>query len=120
MDPGTGKQAEVLNKVIDELLDDDHPMGEVKLKEVLGHTPRQVCAVAPGGWWVGGTERGTESKLRGYWGAQHVREDGRDRGRPVASREHRVSNVPPGAHRRQAHMLRFRCHFVGAPRPPSL
>ncbi|EFJ45394.1 hypothetical protein VOLCADRAFT_94209 [Volvox carteri f. nagariensis] len=37
-----GKQAEVLNKVIDELLDDDHPMGEVKLKEVLGHTPRQV------------------------------------------------------------------------------
>lgn len=28
--------------MIDELLDDDHPMGEVKLKEVLGHTPRQV------------------------------------------------------------------------------
>ncbi|GFR43856.1 hypothetical protein Agub_g4982 [Astrephomene gubernaculifera] len=37
-----GKQAEVLNKVIGELLDEDHPMGEVKLKEVLGHTPRQV------------------------------------------------------------------------------
>lgn len=37
-----GKQAEVLNRVIDELLHEDHPMGEVKLKEVLGHTPRQV------------------------------------------------------------------------------
>ncbi|KAG2498826.1 hypothetical protein HYH03_003019 [Edaphochlamys debaryana] len=37
-----GMQAAVLNKVISELLDDDHPMGDVKLKEVLGHTPRQV------------------------------------------------------------------------------
>lgn len=36
-----GKQAEVLNKVINELLE-DHPVGEIKLKEVLGHTPRQV------------------------------------------------------------------------------
>lgn len=28
--------------MINELLHEDHPMGEVKLKEVLGHTPRQV------------------------------------------------------------------------------
>lgn len=47
-----GKQAEVLNKVIDELLD-DHPVGEVKLKEVLGHTPRQVVCGALLGLGVG-------------------------------------------------------------------
>lgn len=34
--------------MIDELLHEDHPMGEVKLKEVLGHTPRQVGAVEVG------------------------------------------------------------------------
>lgn len=49
-----GKQAEVLNKVIDELLD-DHPVGEVKLKEVLGHTPRQVRGRE--GRWRGGAGR---------------------------------------------------------------
>eukprot|EP00879_Flechtneria_rotunda_P001085 GHRR01001226.1.p1 GENE.GHRR01001226.1~~GHRR01001226.1.p1 ORF type:complete len:291 (+),score=85.33 GHRR01001226.1:253-1125(+) len=40
-----GKQAEVLNQVIGELLD-GHPVSETKLKEVLGHTPLQVCAGA--------------------------------------------------------------------------
>ncbi|KAI8470280.1 MAG: divergent PAP2 family-domain-containing protein [Monoraphidium minutum] len=40
-----GKQAEVLNQVIDELLE-GHPVSDVKLKEVLGHTPLQVCAGA--------------------------------------------------------------------------
>ncbi|KAF8071199.1 setd3 [Scenedesmus sp. PABB004] len=40
-----GKQAEVLNQVIGELLD-GHPVSDVKLKEVLGHTPLQVCAGA--------------------------------------------------------------------------
>jgi hypothetical protein len=41
-----GKQAEVLNQVIDELLE-GHPVSDVKLKEVLGHTPLQVRG--PGG-----------------------------------------------------------------------
>lgn len=36
-----GKQAEVLNQVIDELLE-GHELSDVKLKEVLGHTPLQV------------------------------------------------------------------------------
>lgn len=40
------RQAEVLNQVINELLD-DHPVSDVKLKEVLGHTPRQVSASVP-------------------------------------------------------------------------
>lgn len=40
-----GKQAEVLNQVIGELLD-GHPVSDVKLKEVLGHTPLQVCCGA--------------------------------------------------------------------------
>lgn len=36
-----GKQAEVLNQVIGELLE-GHPLSDVQLKEVLGHTPLQV------------------------------------------------------------------------------
>eukprot|EP00775_Hariotina_reticulata_P013044 gene13045-13171_t len=40
-----GKQAEVLNQVIGELLE-GHPVSDVKLKEVLGHTPLQVCCGA--------------------------------------------------------------------------
>lgn len=35
----------MLNQVVDELLD-GHPVSDVKLKEVLGHTPLQVCAGA--------------------------------------------------------------------------
>jgi acid phosphatase family membrane protein YuiD len=37
----TGKQAEVLNQVVNELLE-GHPLSDVQLKEVLGHTPLQV------------------------------------------------------------------------------
>ena len=37
----SGKQAEVLNIVITEMLE-GHPVRDVKLKEVLGHTPLQV------------------------------------------------------------------------------
>jgi uncharacterized protein len=37
-----GAQAEVLNTVVRELLD-KHAVSEKKLKEVLGHTPLQVC-----------------------------------------------------------------------------
>lgn len=46
-----GKQAEVLNQVIGELLD-GHPVSETKLKEVLGHTPLQVMAIgySPGAY----------------------------------------------------------------------
>ena len=39
--PPPGKQAEALNYVIGELLQ-GHPVSDVKLKEVLGHTPLQV------------------------------------------------------------------------------
>ncbi|EFN59036.1 hypothetical protein CHLNCDRAFT_137734 [Chlorella variabilis] len=38
-----GLQAELLNVVVGEVLE-GHPMSARKLKEVLGHTPRQVCA----------------------------------------------------------------------------
>lgn len=36
-----GKHAEVLNHVLSELLE-GHPISQVQLKEVLGHTPLQV------------------------------------------------------------------------------
>lgn len=39
-----GRQAEVLNAVVGELLDARHQLSGVKLKEVLGHTPLQVAA----------------------------------------------------------------------------
>eukprot|EP00798_Chlamydomonas_sp_ICE-L_P018308 gene18308-24769_t len=42
-----GKQAEVLNQVVVELMDEGHPLGSIKLKEVLGHTPRQVVGEDP-------------------------------------------------------------------------
>lgn len=47
-----GKQAEVLNQVINELMQ-HHSIGDIKLKEVLGHTPRQVIAGALLGVCVG-------------------------------------------------------------------
>jgi len=47
-----GKQAEVLNQMINELMD-NHPVGDIKLKEVLGHTPRQVLCGATLGVLVG-------------------------------------------------------------------
>ena len=37
----TGKQAEVLNILLEDLLE-GHSVSETKLKEVLGHTPIQV------------------------------------------------------------------------------
>lgn len=47
-----GLQAQVLNAVVDDLLD-GHPVSERKLKEVLGHTPRQVMCGAILGIAVG-------------------------------------------------------------------
>ena len=40
-----GKQAEVLNIVLTEVLE-GHPVRDVKLKEMLGHTPLQVSQAA--------------------------------------------------------------------------
>ena len=37
-----GLQAEVLNVVLEDLME-HHAISEKRLKEVLGHTPRQVC-----------------------------------------------------------------------------
>ena len=39
-----GKQARILNQMIEELFSEDHKFNEVKLKELLGHTPVQVIA----------------------------------------------------------------------------
>lgn len=37
-----GKQAAVLNQIIDEFFEGDHQLSEERLKELLGHTPFQV------------------------------------------------------------------------------
>lgn len=37
-----GKQARILNQMIDELFSEDHAFSEDRLKELLGHTPFQV------------------------------------------------------------------------------
>ncbi|KAI8109250.1 hypothetical protein M9435_005662 [Picochlorum sp. BPE23] len=47
-----GLQAQVLNAVVNDLLE-GHPVSERKLKEVLGHTPRQVMCGAILGLTVG-------------------------------------------------------------------
>lgn len=39
-----GKQARVLNQIVDELFQKDHHLNEDRLKELLGHTPVQVIA----------------------------------------------------------------------------
>jgi uncharacterized protein len=39
-----GKQARILNQMMDELFSEDHKFNEEKLKELLGHTPVQVIA----------------------------------------------------------------------------
>jgi uncharacterized protein len=39
-----GKQARILNQMVDELFSADHKFNEEKLKELLGHTPVQVIA----------------------------------------------------------------------------
>jgi acid phosphatase family membrane protein YuiD len=37
-----GKQARILNQMIDELFSEGHQFSDQKLKELLGHTPVQV------------------------------------------------------------------------------
>jgi acid phosphatase family membrane protein YuiD len=37
-----GKQARILNQIIDEFFREDHQFNEARLKELLGHTPFQV------------------------------------------------------------------------------
>ncbi|MCC3413716.1 MAG: divergent PAP2 family protein [Microcoleus sp. PH2017_29_MFU_D_A] len=37
-----GKQAQILNQIIDEFFEEDHNFNEARLKELLGHTPFQV------------------------------------------------------------------------------
>lgn len=39
-----GKQARILNLIIDEFFQGDHHFNEARLKELLGHTPYQVIA----------------------------------------------------------------------------
>lgn len=39
-----GKQARILNQIIDEFFHEDHHLNEDRLKELLGHTPMQVVA----------------------------------------------------------------------------
>lgn len=56
-----GKQARILNQIIDEFFQGEHEFTESRLKELLGHTPVQVivgsilgitiCFV--GEWWLG-------------------------------------------------------------------
>lgn len=49
-------QARILNQIIDELFQ-GHPIGETRLRELLGHTPIQVVAgavlgMATAWWWM--------------------------------------------------------------------
>ncbi|MBM3127965.1 MAG: divergent PAP2 family protein [Chloroflexi bacterium] len=49
-------QARILNQIIDELFQ-GHPISEIRLREILGHTPIQVVAGAALGvvmawWWL--------------------------------------------------------------------
>jgi len=39
-----GKQARILNQIMDEFFQDNHQFNEDRLKELLGHTPMQVVA----------------------------------------------------------------------------
>lgn len=39
-----GKQAKLLNQIIEELFHDEHHLNQERLKELLGHTPVQVVA----------------------------------------------------------------------------
>jgi uncharacterized protein len=41
-----GKQARILNQLVDELFSEDHHFNEQRLKELLGHTPVQVIVGA--------------------------------------------------------------------------
>jgi hypothetical protein len=53
-----GEHAKVINRMIADLVE-GHPLKEKELKELLGHTPRQVFAgiifgwlVSGGAWWL--------------------------------------------------------------------
>jgi acid phosphatase family membrane protein YuiD len=46
-----GEHAKVINRMIDDLVE-GHPLKEHELKELLGHTPRQVFAGVIFGWLV--------------------------------------------------------------------
>lgn len=53
-----GKQARILNQIIDELFQEHSEFNEDRLKELLGHTPVQVIAGASLGCiiaWIAGT-----------------------------------------------------------------
>ena len=39
-----GKQARILNQLVDELFQEEHNLNQERLKELLGHTPVQVLA----------------------------------------------------------------------------
>lgn len=41
-----GKQAEVLNTIVQEIFSDTHKVSQGKLKELLGHSPKEVIAGA--------------------------------------------------------------------------
>jgi hypothetical protein len=41
-----GKQARILNQIVDEIFQEDHEFNENRLKELLGHTPFQVIVGA--------------------------------------------------------------------------
>lgn len=47
-----GQHAQVINRMIADLVE-GHPLKEQELKELLGHTPRQVLAGIIFGWLVG-------------------------------------------------------------------
>ena len=49
-----GDNARVLNRMVDDLIAHGHPLREKQLREVLGHTPREVFAGTLFGILVGG------------------------------------------------------------------
>ncbi|HTL88701.1 MAG TPA: divergent PAP2 family protein [Leptolyngbya sp.] len=68
-----GKQAKILNQIIDEFFTGEHHFNEDRLKELLGHTPVQVIAGAllgivvcvMGDWWLGGSWRSLFVQIAG-------------------------------------------------------
>ncbi|BAS63356.1 MULTISPECIES: divergent PAP2 family protein [Leptolyngbya] len=68
-----GKQAKILNQIMDEFFTGDHHFNEDRLKELLGHTPVQVIAgsllgvvvCVIGEWWLGGSWRSVFAQIAG-------------------------------------------------------
>jgi acid phosphatase family membrane protein YuiD len=68
-----GKQARILNQIMDEFFTGDHHFNEDRLKELLGHTPVQVIAgsllgvvvCVIGEWWLGGSWRSVFAQIAG-------------------------------------------------------